>query len=141
MSESDGARGVRPEASRWLEQATEDYRSAEVLLEAGRHYMVCFVSQQIAEKALKAYLYAQGRDWVFGHSVSKLCLSCAEGEDAFVALHREIKNLDQYYIEARYPNGLPESIPAEFYNEEDAHTALGMAAKALRTVEGFLDLE
>jgi len=45
------------EARRWLDQAVEDLASARVLFDAERHYLVCFMAHQIAEKALKAYLY------------------------------------------------------------------------------------
>lgn len=52
------------EGARWLEQAEEDLRTAEVLAAAGRHYMVCFVCQQAAEKALKGLLDALGEELV-----------------------------------------------------------------------------
>lgn len=52
------------EGRRWLEQAEEDLKSAEYLLEKGRYYLVCFLSQQIAEKALKAFIYHKGEDLV-----------------------------------------------------------------------------
>ena len=35
--------------------------------------MVCFISQQIAEKALKAYLYARGEEIAVRVSVTSLC--------------------------------------------------------------------
>ncbi|MHA1291551.1 MAG: HEPN domain-containing protein [Promethearchaeota archaeon] len=41
------------EAKRWYDQSREDLKSAKILLENKRYYMVCFLSQQIAEKALK----------------------------------------------------------------------------------------
>lgn len=47
----------RKEAMRWLDQAKEDLDSARILLENQKYYMVCFLSQQIAEKALKAVTY------------------------------------------------------------------------------------
>lgn len=122
------------EAERWLAQAREDLQSAEILRAGGRFYLVCFLSQQIAEKALKAFLYAQGRDVVFGHSVAKLCDTCSAYNARFQHVKKEIKNLDQYYIEARYPNGLPEGVPAEFFNEDDAAWALNMAQRALEVV-------
>ena len=128
------------EAGRWFSQAREDFATAEILFESGRHYMVCFLSQQIAEKVLKAYLYSRGRDLVYGHSVTKLCEACADYDGRFDALKKEIKNLDQYYIEARYPNGLPESVPAEFFDENDAKGALDMARRAMEVVEEAVPL-
>lgn len=133
---ADGdSKRLESEAGRWFSQSKADFKTAEILFESGRHYMVCFLSQQIAEKALKAFLYSRGRDLVFGHSVIKLCEACAEYDGRFEALKKEIKNLDQFYIEARYPNGLPESVPAEFFDENDAKGALDMARRAMELVE------
>ena len=42
----------------WLKFAFDDLRSAEILLAAEIFNMVCFHSQQCAEKALKAVLTA-----------------------------------------------------------------------------------
>ena len=123
------------EAGRWLAQAEQDRMTVEVLEKGGRFYMACFLSQQVAEKCLKAFLYAQGQDPVFGHSVATLCMECAEYDKAFKKFHSEIKNLDQYYIEARYPNGLPDGIPADFFNQQDAALARNMAEKVMRFVK------
>ena len=61
------------EAKRWLKQAMEDLKWAKYLLKEGAYYLVCFLSQQIAEKSLKAYLYYKGEEIVIGHSIHKLC--------------------------------------------------------------------
>jgi HEPN domain-containing protein len=123
------------EASRWLEQAGEDLVSAKVVMEAGRYYLVCFLSQQIAEKALKAFLYASGEPLVTGHSVERLAAWAAEYEPEFENLREEISPLDGYYIPTRYPNGLAESIPARVYNRASAEGALHLATQALEQVQ------
>lgn len=56
---------------RWLMQAEEDLSSAKYLFEGERYYLVCFLSQQIAEKAIKAFLYSKGEEIVTGHSVKR----------------------------------------------------------------------
>ena len=126
------------EAKRWLSQAREDLTSAEILLKSERYYLVCFLSQQIAEKALKAFLYSRGRDLVFGHSVATLCDEAASYDPRFASVKSDIKNLDQYYIEARYPNGLPDGVPAEFFDRKDADRALEMARTAMDTANQAL---
>lgn len=84
----------------------------------GRHYhLACFTAQQVAEKALKAYLYYRGREFVFTHSVSRLCDEAAKFSRNFVPLKKQIKALDTYYLEARYPNSIVDNIPAEFFDE------------------------
>jgi HEPN domain-containing protein len=46
----------------------------------GAYYLVRFLAQQLAEKALKAFLYAQGEELVIGHSVRQLCQRAAVHE-------------------------------------------------------------
>lgn len=47
----------------------------------------------------------------------------------------ETKELDQYYVPTRYPNGLPDEIPHQFYNKKDAEKCVSYARKILRLVE------
>lgn len=60
------------EGKRWLEQAKEDLKWAQRLAEEGGYHIACFLSQQVAEKAIKAFLYAKGETIVIGHSVNLL---------------------------------------------------------------------
>jgi HEPN domain-containing protein len=89
----------------------------------------------VAEKALKAYLFAQGEALILTHAIFKLCglasAYCAE----FGALQGDVKLLDFYYEKARYPNALQDVIPAEFYSERDAAQAIAMAEAVIRCVE------
>lgn len=130
----------RYEAERWFKQAEADLKTVEVLIQGERYYMACFLSQQVAEKTLKSFLYAKGEEFIYGHSVSKLCLQCAEYDDSFKKLRSEIKNLDQFYIEARYPNGLPDDIPAEFFDKKDADQAYEKASKAVAFVDKLIHI-
>jgi HEPN domain-containing protein len=89
------------------------------------------MAQQMAEKALKAYLYSQGEELVVGHSVEELCRWAGELDPAFKRLGDEVSILDNYYIPTRYPNGLPASIPARVFNKKAAKEALTLAEKTL----------
>ena len=40
---------------RWLEQVEADRTGAQLLFDGESYHLACFVSQQIAEKALKKY--------------------------------------------------------------------------------------
>jgi hypothetical protein len=42
-------------ANDWFRQAEDDLHWAEDTLKAGRYAQVCYISQQVAEKSLKAY--------------------------------------------------------------------------------------
>ena len=55
-------------ARRWLEQAEADRHGAQLLLDGAVYHLVCFLSQQVAEKAVKAFLYASGEEIVLGCS-------------------------------------------------------------------------
>lgn len=61
------------EGKRWLEQAIEDLKWAKDLAERGGYHISCFLAQQVGEKALRAYLYAQGEEIVIGHSIERSC--------------------------------------------------------------------
>ena len=126
------------EGLRWLEQAEADRKGAQLLLDGGSYHLACFVGQQIAEKALKAFLYAQGEELVVGHSVEALARWAAEFEDDFEPLRETVGPLDGYYIPTRYPNGLPDSIPARVYNRTTADEVLRLADLALHHVRSKL---
>ena len=59
------------EGSRWLLQAEQDLDDARYNFDGGRFHLACFLAQQAAEKALKAFLYVEGEEHVFGHSVAE----------------------------------------------------------------------
>ncbi len=122
------------EGARWLEQADEDVRTAEVLVAAGRHYMACFVCQQAAEKALKGLLYALGQELVLGHSVEELARQAASLRPELEAVQARVAELDAYYIPTRYPNGLPAGIPARVFGQGAAERALALAREAVDAV-------
>jgi HEPN domain-containing protein len=124
------------EGSRWLRQAEQDLSSAEILRKGQRYDTACFMAQQAAEKTLKAFLYARGEEVVLGHSVAKLCDWAGRYDAAFRKLKKKIKELDTFYVGARYPNGLVDNIPAEFYDEGDAERAVAMAKEAIGLVKG-----
>lgn len=133
---------MKPEAHdnalRWLEQAEEDRKGAQLLLDGHSYHLACFIAQQVAEKALKAYLYAQGEDIVIGHSVERLIRWAAEYDHSFEVLSEIASPLDGYYIPTRYPNGLPDSIPARVYTQKSAIETISMADAVLKTVRSHL---
>lgn len=132
----------RGEGRRWLEQAQVDLKWVRHLAEQDAHYLVCFLAQQAAEKALKAVLYARGEELVLGHSVRQLCQHLAADESRFAVYVDEWAVLDSYYIPTRYPDGLPGDIPARVYNRRAADSAKGLAEAVLSAVEGwFEDME
>ena len=126
---------AKAEGLRWLEQAEADRVGAQLLFDGGSYHLACFVAQQIAETALKAFLYAQGEEFVVGHSVEALCRWAAESDAEFEKLREAVAPLDGYYIPTRYPNSLPDSIPARVYTRAVAEETLRLADQALQTVQ------
>ncbi len=128
----------RDEGLRWLRQAQEDLHWCRHLAEHGAFHLACFLSQQVAEKALKAFLYAQGEEIVLGHSVERLLAAAARFEPEFRTRGRRWSLLDGYYIPTRYPNGLPDGIPADVFTHEAAYDAVELAQDAVSFVESLL---
>ncbi len=122
------------EARRWFSQAQYDLQAARVNEQNGIYAWTCFLCQQSAEKALKAFLYAQGEGPVIGHSSFRLAQECARFDPAFATIERACKKLDGYYIPTRYPNGLPGGIPHEVYDEIDAAEALDAATSVVSLI-------
>ncbi|MFZ2361135.1 MAG: HEPN domain-containing protein [Anaerolineae bacterium] len=122
------------EARRWLSQAQYDLQAARVNEQNSIYAWACFLCQQAAEKALKAFLYAQGQGPVIGHSGFRLAQECASFDPEFDTIVRACKTLDSYYIPTRYPNGLPGGIPHEVYDEVDAAEALEAAHAVMSLV-------
>lgn len=119
------------EGRRWLAQSKLDLADARYLYEGNRYNACCFFCQQAAEKAIKAYLYQQGAEHVYGHSVAELCQEASKFNRAFADIKPAVSPLDVFYIPTRYPNGLPGGIPSEAFTNEDAERALAMAEKTI----------
>lgn len=128
----------RSEAERWLKQAKRDLEDAIFLKKSERYNLACFLSQQAAEKAMKAYLYSKGAELVWGHSVAELINDASSFDEEFLKIKPDGASLDKYYIPTRYPNGLPGGTPYEAFTEEDATLAIRRASKVISFVEGKL---
>jgi HEPN domain-containing protein len=116
MSGSD----EREEAGRWLRYAAEDLAAAEAALGepafAPRH--ACWLSQQGAEKALKAALVFLQVDFPWVHDLDALRNLLPEGWRARRE-HPDLAELSEWAVEARYP---PSSAPDP--SAHDAQTAV-----------------
>ncbi|MBC7218165.1 MAG: HEPN domain-containing protein [Candidatus Caldatribacterium sp.] len=122
------------EGKRWLKQATEDLKWAKDLAERGGYHIACFLAQQVGEKALKAFLYAQGEEIVIGRSVERLCASASRFDAGFSEKAKRWAVLDGYYVPTRYLNSLPDSIPAKVYTKDAACEAVRLAEEVVEFV-------
>ena len=124
------------EGKRWLEQAEEDLKWSGELAKRGGYHIACFLAQQVGEKALKAFLYARGDELIIGHSVERLCAEAASFDEEFAEKVKTWSILDGYYVTTRYPNSLPDSIPARVYTAQAATDAVNIAGEIVAFVRG-----
>lgn len=118
----------RHEANRWLLQAKADIKAAEGSVREGSFEWACFQAQQAGEKALKAiWQFYAYEPW--GHSLTRLVEEFPDEEikAKLASFLNHAKRLDKLYIPTRYPNGLPDSIPAEVFTPEEAKEAISLA--------------
>jgi len=125
-------------ARTWFQQAQADLGAAEDSATARHYEWACFQAQQAGEKALKAFLYAQGQTTIVTHSLRRLVRECAATDPHFTVLDEDARLLDQHYILTRYPNGLDEgTTPAAYYDQKDAERCLRSAHSILERVTKF----
>jgi HEPN domain-containing protein len=130
----------RNEAVRWYRQGVADLEAARGSLQLKKYEWASFQAQQAGEKFLKAYWLFQGYD-PWGHSLTKLIMDYPN-----VSTRQYIENLidaakylDKMYIPTRYPNGLPDMIPAEVYTHDEALHSIEQAQKILDAIRSILE--
>ena len=131
-------------AKMWIRQSKEDLRSVKLLLTARNplYYLVCFQCHQIAEKSLKAALYALSGvadRQLKSHDLVLLAndLSLLPGAPDVTP---QVAKLSDYYGGTRYPNGhMPAKVPAEvFQDSQQAQEAFRLATEVLELLEQFV---
>jgi HEPN domain-containing protein len=127
------------EGARWLRQARQDLNDADYNRQGERYNLACFLGQQAAEKALKAFLYFRGAEDVWGHSLIDLCEDAKLFEMFFDIVKSDARQLDKYYEMTRYPNYLPGVIPSEAFERVDADRAMELAQIVVDFVGERLD--
>ncbi|MFQ5880691.1 MAG: HEPN domain-containing protein [Dehalococcoidia bacterium] len=123
-----------------MRQAELDLEAAGYLLEGRRYNLACFMGQQAGEKAVKGFLYFRGAEDVWGHSLVDLCEDAKLFDATFNALKPDAILLDKYHDITRYPNFIPGgAIPADAFEEVDAHRAMELALETLEFVRERLE--
>jgi len=116
----------------WLDYARNDLRAAEYLtnLHPQPVEIICFHSQQAAEKALKGYLVSTDIRPPKIHDLYQL-LGLCEGNDRISMFTEEAIALNDYSVISRYP-GMRE------LTQQDKDEALAYAQKILSAIEAEL---
>lgn len=121
----------------WIKQAKRDLENAKYELKGGFNEWACFLSQQAAEKAIKAVFQKLNIE-AFGHSVAGLLQKLPEELKPKIELIELAKELDKAYIPTRYPNVHPEGSPYEIYTENEARRLIEYAKKIVEYCENLL---
>ena len=123
------------EGARWLRQAERDLEDARFLRDNDRHNLACFLGQQAAEKAVKAYLYHRRVEDVWGHSLLDLCEDAKLFDMMFDTVKSEARQLDKYHYITRYPEFLPSGACFEAFDEVDADRSIDLSNLVLEFVK------
>ena len=111
-------------AKTWFKAAEHDLDWAIGSLELKKYAGVCFLSQQIVEKSLKAYLYSKNVELKKIHDLDSLLIEAIRFETELEKFKEVTATLSSYYLNTRYPDiGDIET----FNNEDLAKQALGWA--------------
>lgn len=121
----------------WIKQAERDLESARAQMKDAFFEWSCFIAQQGAEKAVKAVYHKIGGE-AWGHSVSDLLKGLCEKVKVPTDLINIAKQLDKFYIPARYPNGWVSGTPSDYISREDADNAIGNSEKIIQFCKGIL---
>lgn len=108
----------------WFKRADDDELSAKVIIsEGGAPSTACFLSQQMGEKYLKAFLIAKKQRFPKIHPLDKLLELCIEIDNSFTGLKDDAIYLTAFYVPTRYPGDYPE------FTLEQAEEALEAAKR------------
>ncbi|MDP2736836.1 MAG: HEPN domain-containing protein [bacterium] len=107
--------------ARWIRKAGEDELNIRSILkhQDGAPSGVCFLSQQMAEKYLKAMLIFYDLELVKIHDLIKLILLLENNAPGVKTISEAAALLNQYYIETRYAGDYPEF----FWKDAEAASA------------------
>ena len=129
-SEKDGRR--------WLSQAENDLGAARLMADGGFHAQACFMSHQVAEKALKALAYYRGDRYVTGHSLLELLHEIISTYPDMSQFESLMGTLNQFYVPTRYPDALPGGTPFETYNQRQAQESVDDASRLVEATRRFI---
>lgn len=122
------------EALRWLEYAKKDVRAAHALLDSGEFFprQICFLSQQAAEKAIKAILVFEEVDFPKSHDIDRLRDLVPAGWKVKTDFP-DLAELTVWAVESRYPGAYPDIV------EREARETLQLAESVFDTVQAEMN--
>lgn len=122
------------DAKRWMDYAETDLRAAHTLLDSGEFFprQICFLSQQCAEKAIKAILVFAGVDFPKNHDLDRL-RDLIPDDWNFKKAFPDLAELTIWAVESRYPGNAPDVV------ESEARETLQLAESVFDTIKEELE--
>ena len=127
---------MKSQTLEWVNKAEGDYFTAkrEVKVKKFPNYDgVCFNSQQVAEKYLKAFLLENGHPIPKTHILMDLLALCIKIDPTFELIQADLNILEGYAIHFRYPG--------ESADIDEARNAFKTASNARKFIRNLLGLE
>lgn len=120
------------EYRKWMSQAEEDLKTAEILHENGRYYASVFFCHQSVEKALKALLIKGRKDPGKTRSLSDLLemIELDLGIQITDDVRKAANQIIPHYTLSRYPD-VSNSLPAQIYHVEIGEHVMRSCKKVL----------
>lgn len=118
---------------RWLKQTKADMDMADAVFKTkkeARYALTCFLSQQVAEKALKSRIVPHEAYWKT-HKIEQLKSMIPTNE---IDWPDNLETLSKYYTETRYPDAQKKGVPFECYSQEEAKKAMDVAECILNII-------
>jgi len=126
----------KEDALRWLDQAEHNLTVAESNFKSNFYSDACFMAEQAAQVALKAFVILHRKRLMWEHSVQEIAKICAQYDKDFEKFIDFGKILDRYYIPTHYPDALASpAVPYKTYIEKDAKEALNFAKEIVEKVK------
>ena len=125
---------------RWLNFAKEDLKAAQIAIKENLPNIVCFHSQQTAEKILKALFLAYFDTVPKTHDLEVILEKIKTKTPKLSEFKKEIRFLNRFYIPTRYPDTLPGSLPEGLPTKKDAKEAITYAQRILDVSKSYLSV-
>ena len=136
------------EAKIWIQQAQYDHSTLSTLMDASKtgekpHFAsICFMSQQVAEKSLKAGLYAKcglKEGSLHTHDLSYLASELIKMGVRNMNEH-EVAILNNLYLGTRYPNRYtPSAVPGNKFSIHAAEEAFDAATRVFEVMQEMIN--
>ncbi|BBG23378.1 HEPN domain-containing protein [Sulfuracidifex tepidarius] len=120
------------EYKKWMVQAKEDLKTAEILHENGRYYASVFFCHQSVEKGLKALLIKGRKDPGKTHSLSDLLemIETDLGIQVPTRVEKAVNQILPHYTLSRYPD-VSDSLPSRIYDVETSERIMRSCKEVL----------